>query len=133
MNFWKSRQFIVSIASLFLFLGMSVREVQAVYQYQKYITVNPGQVSGGPLSNFPMLFSVTDPNLATTANGGHVQNANGYDIAFRDSSGNFLAYEEEYYNAATGQLIAWVSVPQIDNGYHIFIQYGDAGINTSQQ
>ncbi|HME44760.1 MAG TPA: hypothetical protein VKF36_16845, partial [Syntrophorhabdales bacterium] len=65
MRLWKSNQFIVSIASLFLFLGMSVREVQAFYAYQKKISVNSGQVSAGPLSNFPMLFSVTDPNLKT--------------------------------------------------------------------
>jgi hypothetical protein len=133
MKPWNSKKVIFCMLTLFLFLGMSVREVQAVYSYQKYITVNSGQVSGGPLSNFPMLFSVTDPNLATTANGGHVQNVNGYDIAFRDSSGNFLNYEEEYYNPATGQLIAWVQVPSINNGTYIFIQYGDATINTSQQ
>ena len=38
-------------------------------------------------SNFTVLVSVTDPALKTVANGGHVANANGYDIGFYADSG----------------------------------------------
>src|SRR5271157_2956499 len=133
MRLWKGKQFIVSMVTLVVFLGMSVREAQTFYAYQKKISVNSGQVSAGPLSNFPMLFSVTDPNLKTAANGGHVQKAAGWDIVFRDSTGAFLNYEIEQYDGTTGQLIAWVRVPSIDNGTNLWIQYGDATISSSQQ
>ena len=40
-------------------------------------------------SNFTVLVSVTDATLRTISNGGHVANANGYDIGFyTDSSGS---------------------------------------------
>ena len=133
MNFWKAKQCIVSIVALVVFLGVSVREAEASYAYWKMISVNSGQVSGGPLTNFPLLFSVTDANLKTAANGGHLLTANGWDIAFKDSLGNTLNYEIELYNGTTGQLIAWVQVPTIANGTNLFIQYGDASIAGSQQ
>ena len=61
------------------------------FVYHKSITVQAGQVSNGPLTNFPMLVSMTDPNLATTANGGHVASYNAgtndpWDLVF-DRSG----------------------------------------------
>jgi hypothetical protein len=41
-------------------------------------------------SNFTVLVSVTDPALKTIANGGHVANANGFDIGFYvDSRGDY--------------------------------------------
>ena len=46
------------------------------FAYRKSITVQAGQVSNGPLTNFPMLVSMTDPNLATAAFGGHVASYN---------------------------------------------------------
>ena len=133
MNFLKSKQFIVSIVALAVFLGTSIREAQTFYAYQKNIWITSGKVSNGPHTDFPLLFSVTDPDLRTVANGGHVENTNGYDIVFRDSTGAFLDYEVEHYDGATGKLIAWVRVPSIDNGTDLYIQYGDASISSSQQ
>ena len=40
-------------------------------------------------SNFTVLVSVTDPALKTLANGGHVANANGFDIGFYADSGDY--------------------------------------------
>jgi hypothetical protein len=110
------------------------------YSYSQSITVNAGQVSGGPLTHFPLLFSTTDANLATVANGGYVTNANGYDIIFmgEDSttcngpSSCILNFEVESYNATTGQLIAWVNVPSISNSTVIYVFYGNSSITTSQ-
>ena len=45
------------------------------FAYRKSITVQAGQVTG-PLTNFPMLVSVTNANLATVANGGHIASYN---------------------------------------------------------
>jgi hypothetical protein len=46
------------------------------FAYRKLITVQANQVSNGPLTNFPMLISITtDNNLRTTVNGGHIYNA----------------------------------------------------------
>lgn len=84
-----------------------------------------------------MLFNSTDALLATVANGGHVQNANGYDIIFTsDSAGaNKLNHEIESYNPATGQFIAWVQVPSVSHTSDtvIYLFYDNSNITTSQE
>src|SRR2546422_4559593 len=47
------------------------------YIYRKAITIDHTKVgsSASTLTNYPFLFSVTDANLKTVANGGHVQDA----------------------------------------------------------
>jgi len=87
-------------------------------------------------SNFTVLVSVTDPALKTVANGGHVANANGYDIGFYADSGRTtkLKWEVEKYNGTTGNLIAWVKIPSVssttDTPFYLF--YGDPSIVTDQ-
>src|SRR5690349_18850874 len=70
---------------------IGARDANADYAYSKSITIDRTKVgaTGAPatLSNFPMLYSVTDPDLRTTANGGKVTNASGYDIVFRAADG----------------------------------------------
>jgi len=114
-----------------------VASVEAAPTFQKTITINPGQVTGGPLTNFPFLFNTTDPALRTTANGGTVTNANGWDIIFAtaptcaDSTscgGAKLDHEIERYNATTGELVAWVRVPSIDNGTVFYLHYSDTAV-----
>ena len=111
--------------------------LEAAPAFRKTLTVNGGQVSGGPLADFPFLFSTTDPDLRTTANGGRVTNANGWDIIFATSltcadstscGGNKLDHEIETYNPAIGQLIAWVRVPSLDNGTTLHVHYGDGAV-----
>jgi len=87
-------------------------------------------------SNFTVLVSVTDPALKTLANGGHVANANGFDIGFYADSGGTakLKWEVEKYNGITGNLIAWVKIPSVsstsDTPFYLF--YGDPSITTDQ-
>ncbi len=118
--------------------------------YRKSITIDHTKVgnSGAPttLSNFPMLYSVTDTALKTTANGGHVTNSSGYDIIFRaldtttcgGPSNCTLDHEIEKYTATTGELVAWVRLPSV-NAYSassntvIYIYYGNSSITTSTQ
>ena len=87
-------------------------------------------------SNFTVLVSVTDPALKTVANGGHVANANGYDIGFyADSGGTIkLKWEVEKYDGTTGNLIAWVKIPSVSSSTDtvFYLMYGDSAINTDQ-
>src|SRR5205807_4180718 len=87
-------------------------------------------------SNFTVLVSVSDPALKTVANGGHVANANGYDIGFyADSGGTIkLKWEVEKYDGTTGNLIAWVKIPSVSSSSDtvFYLMYGDSSINTDQ-
>ena len=82
-----------------------------------------------------MLVSVTDANLATVANGGSVGKSNGNDILFTASDGaSKLNHEIESYNAATGQLIAWVNVPTLSASVNtvIYVYYGNGTAGNQQ-
>ncbi|HUX55712.1 MAG TPA: DUF2341 domain-containing protein, partial [Bacteroidales bacterium] len=109
----------------------SVPVVTLGYSYQKTITINAAQVSGGvDLIDFPMLVSFTDPDLRTTGNGGKLQSANGYDVAFTDAAGNPLKFEINQYNPGSGLYTAWVRVPVLSysSNTDITMLYGKTGI-----
>jgi hypothetical protein len=131
-----------ALGAVLMSLHGLVTAAQAAPLFHKTITINPGQVTGGPLTNFPFLFSSTDPALRTTANGGRVTNVSGWDIIFATSptcadsttcGGNKLDHEIESYNAATGQFIAWVRLPSIDNGTVFYLHYSDAAVGSSTE
>jgi hypothetical protein len=92
------------------------------------------QVTGGPHVDFPLLISTTQPFLRDTGNGGDVTSADGFDIYFSgDPAGTFrLAHEVERYDAAEGQLIAWVKVPSLTASTVIYLHYG-SDLGESQQ
>ncbi len=98
---------------------------------RKAVTINHTDVSGAAsLTNFPMLFSVTDANLRTVANGGGVGNADGSDILFTAADGvTKLNHELESYNGTTGQVIAWVQIPALSptTDTVVYLYYGNAG------
>ena len=83
------------------------------YAYQRTITIAHGQVSTADQNNFPVMIKGVYPFLATAANGGHVQNANGYDITFSSDNAGLhpLNWELEKYDPATGTVAIWVQVP----------------------
>ena len=110
------------------------------YAYRRPITVQAGQVSGGPLTSFPMLVSVTNAALATVGSGGHIASYNAttddpQDLVFEGlddttcggagTSPCKLSHEIEYYAPASGTLVAWVRVPSINNGTIIYMYYGN--------
>ncbi len=103
------------------------------YAYRRQIIINHTQVESD-LINFPVLISIIDYNLKSTANGGHVENNNGYDIALVDSSGTTtLDYEREKYDPSAGELVAWVKSDLSANGDTVlYIYYGNAYILTDQ-
>ena len=96
------------------------------------------------LSNFPMLFSVTDTDLKSTGNGGDVTSASGHDILFRavddttcggvGTAPCTLDHEIETYDPATGELVAWVRVPSVNTNAAssdtvLYIYYGNPAID----
>lgn len=107
------------------------------YGYVRAITIDHTKIPNIDLTNFPFLFSTTDPLLATTVNGGHVGNPNGYDIIFTsDPAGqNPLNYEMEEYNPTTGQMVAWVQIPDLSHTADtvIYLFYGNSSVTTPQQ
>src|SRR5439155_21890630 len=132
---------------------VAVPNAQA-FSFRKPITIDRTKVgnAGAPttLTNYPMLYSVTDANLKTT--GGNVQNANGWDIIFRafdaDNPGAnicgagvsvcTLDHEIESYDPTTGKLVAWMRIPVLNtisasSDTKIWIYYVDSGITASTQ
>ena len=107
------------------------------YSYSRKITIVSSEVPNTDQSNFPMLFSDTRPLFMSVANGGHVANANGYDIIFTaDAAGTQkLNHEIESYNGTTGQFIAWVQVPTVSHTSNtvIYLFYGNSSIVTSRR
>jgi hypothetical protein len=82
-----------------------------------------------------VLVSLTGTWLKTTANGGRIYNANGYDIIFKASDGvTQLNHEVEKYDGSAGTLVAWVRVPSLfyTANTTVYIYYGNAAITTYQ-
>ncbi len=132
---WYKRPFdpihLLAFAFLICLSGISGNAQPTGYGYAKSITINASRVSG-PLTSFPVLISVTDPNLRTVGNGGRVQNTNGFDIVFTSSpcGATLLSHQIEQYNATTGQYIAWVNIPSLSNVSNtmIYMFYGNASV-----
>ena len=82
------------------------------FNWTNTLTVDHTQVIGSSdLVDFPMLVSLNATQLKSTANGGYVNNPNGYDIVFSGANDKQLDHEIEYYNPATGEYRAWVRLP----------------------
>lgn len=117
------------------------------YNYRKKITIDSLKVEGtSDLTNFPVLISETDADLATTGNGGKVENTDGSggadgsttvpaDFTFTDVDNTGLDFEIESYNSSTGEIVAWVEIPTLthDSDYEVRMYYGDSNVTTSQE
>lgn len=118
-----------------LILALLASQCFGAFSYRRSITVNTGQVSSGPHTNFPMPVVGTYSYLATVANGGKVQDAQGDDIGFysnSDCSTGKLDWERVGYTATTGAVEFYVEVGSLDDGAVIYMCYGDATITTDQ-
>ncbi|MFB0515915.1 MAG: DUF2341 domain-containing protein, partial [Candidatus Neomarinimicrobiota bacterium] len=110
------------------------------FVYRKQITIDHTKVGSScssDLTDFPMLVSIqNDPDLKSTANGGRVENTNGYDIIFRAWNGTTqLSHEVEKYDGAAGTLVAWVKIPTLKSNEDtvIYMDYGNSAITSSQE
>jgi hypothetical protein len=96
------------------------------------LIVNAAKVPSAQ-TDFAMLINITDARFKTVANGGHVQNPNGYDIRpFLDYTLTTtpLTYFLLRYNGATGEVIMRVKVPSLTGGMLVCLGCGDATLTT---
>ncbi|MBS1564816.1 MAG: DUF2341 domain-containing protein [Bacteroidetes bacterium] len=103
------------------------------YNYGKVITINHSLVAANQ-TNFPVLINVTDPNLRTTGNGGHMRSASANDVVFTADDGvTLLPYQMERYSATTGDYTAWVLLPSISatTDVRIGMFYGKGGVGSN--
>ena len=108
----------------------------AGYLYRVKITIAPPAGCGsGNLNDFPILIEHTAPVLRSVANGGVVNNANGYDVVFTAANGNtLLDFQLDHYNAATGNYAAWVRMNNLSlsGTTDIYMYYGNPAVTTNQ-
>lgn len=107
----------------------------ASWTYRRPITVDRTKVAtSSSLSNFPMLFSVTDSELKYTSFGGRVGKTDGTDMLFTDSSGTKLNHEIEKYSSSTGETLVWVNVPTLSGTSDtvLYLYYGNSGAADQQ-
>ena len=102
--------------------------------FSRTITIDHTQCGSSDSSSFPVLVSISDATLKTTANGGHVANTNGFDILFFADSGltTLLNWEVEFYDGVAGTLIAWVNIPTVSSSADtvFYMQYGNTSVTT---
>ncbi len=100
------------------------------FDYYSPVTINAGQVPSAQ-TDFPILISVTDARFKSVANGGHVKNANGYDIRpYSDATllTAITGYELERYNGSTGEVIMNVKRSSVIDGLITYLGYGDSSL-----
>ena len=95
-------------------------------QRRKQITIQSSRVEAPPgprvLTDFPVLFSVTDEDIAARAT------TDGRDIYFVAADGvTRLDFEIEKWVPGTGELVAWVKLPQLSatSNTVFYVHYGD--------
>lgn len=124
-------------AILFFLCSLWANSALPEFSYYKLISFNPAVIDGvSNHLNFPVLIRHTDPDLKHTTFGGHVENLNGFDIAFEfNDSDTALYHEMESYNPATGEICFWVCLPYLSplSSTTIKMYYGNSLIdmNTS--
>lgn len=106
------------------------------YGFRRAIIIDHSKIPNTDQTNFPFLFSTTDPVFASVANGGHVNSSSGYDIIFSTDPYGLtkLDHELDQYNPATGQLVAWVRVPALSHSTDtvLYVFYGNPVVSTAQ-
>ncbi len=96
--------------------------------YRKEIIIDNTKVDGA-LTDFPVLISLSsDADLA-----GKVQ-SDGDDILFTDYSGVKLNHEMEYFDPATGELVAWVNVSILSSTEDttLYMYYGNPSCSSQE-
>ena len=85
------------------------------FKWRIPLEVDQEKLTDETLYNFPLMVSLTDPDLRSVAYGGKVVSNEGNDIYFTSSDGiSVLDYEVEKYNPQTGECLAWVRMDSIN-------------------
>ncbi|MFH1100524.1 MAG: DUF2341 domain-containing protein [Methanobacteriota archaeon] len=99
------------------------------FEFRKRITINSSKVLTDQ-TNFPVLVNISSDDLRD-----HVEQANGNDIAFVDSTNTVqLNHEIELFTQGTGRLIAWVNITTVygETNTRFYIYYGNATCPSQQ-
>lgn len=99
------------------------------------VTVQASQITG-TLTDFPALFSFTHVDFKSAGNGGRILNidtAKPADFGFYSNLAltTLLPFEIEFWDQATGEVIAWVNLSSIAVGTVLYIGYHDASQTTA--
>ncbi len=101
----------------------------ASWDYRKKITINSANVSAD-LTDFPVLINLaSDSDLASDAQD------NGNDILFTAADEvTRLSHEIESFNGTSGQLVAWVKVPNLSSATdtELYMYYGNSESGNSE-
>jgi hypothetical protein len=109
------------------------------YSFYRTITIDYTKVGGSSQTDFPVLLSGIYPFLASTSDGGKINNfviqPSGVPIVVpidliitSDSAGlNLLKWEFETYSTSSGEINLWVKIPSISNSSDtvIYMFYGN--------
>ena len=100
----------------------AVAWVQCDYEFRKVITIQASQVTADQ-DELPGLINLpSDTELAASARN------DGFDISFTSDNGlTQLSHQIENFNGATGELQAWVNVPDVSSSVDtdIYLYYGN--------
>lgn len=141
MKGMKNRSKIVTILLFCLVVAFSFAGAPKVSfavgsAFARPITIDHTKVPNTDQTNFPVAVSGTYTYLRTTANGGNVENNNGYDIRFYSDSGltTLLNWETERYISNTGEVVFWVKIPTLSHTVDtvIYMGYGDNTVGSFQ-
>ena len=84
--------------------------------HRKKLTIDHTRILNQDHADFPLLITLADPDLKSSANGGHVARNDGGDIHFTAADGTTpLACEKADYDPQTGALKAWVRIPHLSS------------------
>jgi hypothetical protein len=84
------------------------------FKWRIPIEIEKEELPNQKLYNFPLMVSLSDPDLRSVANGGKVISNEGNDIYFTSADGiSVLDFEIEKYNPKTGECVAWVRMDSI--------------------
>jgi len=129
-----------------LFLLPSLTSAACIFKYRRPITIDytkVGNNNSGTIANYPMLVKIENDTALKHVDytGGHVENANGYDIVFRAfdtttcDGATFCAldHEIEDYDGVNGTLVAWVRIPTLSKSANttIYMYYGNECVTES--
>lgn len=115
------------------------------YKYCREITIDHTKVTANQ-TNFPVGIclgasmgascSANSRELATSANGGKLLNASGYDLIFTsDNAGTTpIPYDREIQNLANGDISVWVLIASLSSTVDtkIYLFYQNASVSTDQ-
>jgi hypothetical protein len=107
------------------------------YAYSRTIVLSHAKVPNSDQTNFPVLISLTESDLAGVAQGGKVFSENGDDIIFCLDANcvTRLDHEIESYNPATGAANFWVRIPTLSHttDTDVYMFYSNPAVTLSQQ